>query len=473
MTMMTMLPAVDFAAGETTRELLWQDETVVHLTNYSAEAISDADETAIDTAFLGGRSLAALTRGDQVVCSEFEAPINRALVAYHNELGISTLRPQDVHGIPSNWPYTPICDDMVEFMKREPAAARAIIDGARYMVPFIGSPGSDALAKRYNLIAETTADAVNIANNKGYLPFAARDFGFLTPPTQRPVNLQEAERYFSELMQLGTGNPDVFEPTIWVKLCRSSGGEGVRSFTALQSFLEWINGAEDGALFRQSMMSRKFNEGIVLQLGIKGRALDAGPNINFYVGKSPEDDRDLGASAQAIENGSIHVGNKGMLNASDREKISPVISRVAAWLRSIGYRGVCGIDVIMGEDGRIWVIDVNARWNASTPTLMLFHNLRQFPGVKAFRYAGKVRVPARVSVQDVASWLGAQRVGFTPERGGVVPLNLMAAHRPDVGAMAYMNAAIFAPDHETIRTYFELAHMRPPTQIRHQKSPLP
>lgn len=447
-------------AGQTTRSQLWGNGALVVPLNYESEKISDlADHTKGDTAHLAGRYLLALERGDVVLCKEDEARLHQDTVAYNNDLGISTLRPGDVKAMPSSGLLTPICADTVRLMERDPAAVGAIFNGARTMVPVIGSHDTVRLAERFGLRYEASADAVNMANNKKYLSQAAKDFGFLSPPTKKPTTLAQAEQYFSELMKIARDDPATFESKIWVKLCRSSGGEGVVAFTRMDKFMTWLNDDDAGKDFFAAMVSNEFNEGIVLQLGVKARAEDAAPNINFFVGGSQAEDRDLGASAQAIENGSIHVGNNGMLNEADRQKISPIIQKVAYWLRSIGFKGICGIDVIMGDNGQIWVIDCNARWNASTSTVMKFQDLRHMPGVGVFRYTGKIKVPHGLSVNDYVSWLDKQDIGFTPERGGVVPINYRGAHRTD-GGESVLNAAIFGPNPDVVSEYFGLAQMR-------------
>jgi hypothetical protein len=392
-----------------------------------------------------------------MLCAEHEAPIHEEMVRFHNHLGISTFRPEDVIGIPSRGPLIPICADAARLSAEKPQAVENMLNGARTMLPVIVSPGTEAIARRFDLVSETTTRAVDLANNKKFLSLLAARYGFLAPPTLKPKNMSDAERIFSELIDIARSDPKRFEQKIWVKLCRSSGGEGVTSFTSLNGFMEWLESEGQGSDFKDAMMSDGHYEGIVLQLGVRPREKDSVPNINFYVGDSDEADRFLGASAQAIENGSIHVGNNGMLSEADMESISPVIKMVSSGLRSIGYRGLCGIDVVMAANGEIWVIDINARWNASTPTLMLFNDLKRMPGVGVFRYTGKVRVPNGVSVSEFAGWLDSQGIGFHPDRGGVIPINFMTAHAP--GKESYIGASIFAPDHATVNEYFEGSHM--------------
>jgi len=455
---MTGIAPVAFPMGLTAREQLWPNP-VVHFTNYPAEGMSEADKTKIDIAYLSGRPASVLKRGDVFFCAAHEAPIHREMVRLHNHLGISTFRSRDVVGIPSQGPLVPICSDAARLSDEEPQAVENMLNGARIMLPVIVSPDTVGIARRFNLASETTTGSVDIANNKKYLPALAFRGRFLTPPTRKPGNMSEAASSFKELIDIARSDPMRFEPKVWVKLCRSSGGEGVRSFTNLRVFMDWLDSEGQGSDFREAMMSDGHHEGIVLQLGVKARAADAAPNINFYVGDSDGADRDLGASYQAIEDGSIHVGNNGMLSALDRERISPIIKKVSRALRSIGYRGLCGIDVIMGANGEIWVIDINARWNASTSTLMLFNDLQRMPGVGVFRYTSKIRVPKRTSVSEFAGWLDSQRISFTPERGGVVPINFMTAHRsPD--KESYIGASIFARNPDAVNEYHELAHMK-------------
>jgi hypothetical protein len=456
MNMLRIAP-VDFTLGLTAREQLWPNP-VVHFTNYPAEGMSYADKTKIDIAYLGGRPASVLQGNDVLFCAEREAPIHRDMVSYHNHLGISSFRYDDVIGIPSQGPLIPICSDTAKLSADEPQAVRNMLNGARIMLPVIVSSDTVGIARRFGLTSETTSGPVDIANNKKFLPALASLGGYLTPPTRKPADMLSAAKFFKELIDIAMADPARFEPKVWVKLCRSSGGEGVKGFTSVREFTDWLNVEGQGGDFRDAMVSDGYHEGIVLQLGVRARATDAAPNINFYVGDSADADRDLGASYQAIEDGSIHVGNDGMISESDREMISPIITRVSRSLRALGYRGLCGIDVIMGDNGEIWVIDINARWNASTSTLMLFNDLQRLPGVGVFRYTSKVRVPRSTSVSEYADWLDSQRIAFHPDRGGVVPINFMTAHRsPD--KESYVGASIFARNHEAVNEYHELAHM--------------
>lgn len=448
---------IALSAGLTVRQQLWPSP-VVHHANYVAEGMSGADKTKEDIAYLGGRPVVVLQGGDLFVCAEHEAPIHRDMVQYHNQLGVSTLRHKDVVGIPSRGPLVPICEDTARLADVEPLAVRNMFNGAKIMLPVIVSPGTEEIARRFGLLSETTTRAVDLANNKEFLPLFAELHGFLVPPTRKPKSMSDVENIFREFIDIARSDPERFEEKIWVKLCRSSGGEGVRSFINLQVFMDWLNSEGQGRDFKDAMMSDQPYEGIILQLGVRARENDPVPNINFYVGDSDETDRFIGASAQVIENDSIHVGNDGMLNAADMERISPVTKQVARALRSRGYRGLCGIDVVMGAGGEIWVIDVNARWNASTSTLMLFNDLRSMPGVGAFRYTGKVKVPHRTSVSAYADWLDSQGISFHPDKGGVVPINFMTAHR-EPGRESYIGASIFATNRATVSEFFELAHM--------------
>lgn len=440
--------------------MLWPAGPVVHVTNYVGEEISFADQTKGDCAYLNGRGLIALCEGDRVLCPNDEVALHREMVKYYNELCLSTLRPGDICGISIANFLTPVCAATDALSRRNPVAVDALFRGARYLVPIIGSPGIDALARRFGLASETTTQAVNIANNKKYLPRAAQRHGFLTPPTFQPTDREHAVAHFTELMALATRDPRRFERKVFVKLVRSSGGEGVQSFTSLHKFLEWLDTDKLGRLFHQSMISPLPFEGIVLQLAVKTRRRNAVPNIGIFVGASEEEDRYLGDSAQVIANDSMHAGNRGMLKESDKKRIIPVMKKIANWLRSLGFGGVAGVDIAMGADHSVWVIDINARWNASTSTLLKFNDLRRLPGVKVFWYTGKIRVPPQVAVADFIKWLRERELEFDGETGGVIPINFMTAHRRDEGHEAFVNAQIFAPNHRLAREYFNRAHMR-------------
>ena len=89
---------------------------------------------------------------------------------------------------------------------------------------------------------------------------------------------------------------------------------------------------------------------------------------------------------------------------------------------------------------------------------MLFNDLQRMPGVGVFRYTNKIRVPRGTSVSKFADWLDSQRIGFTPDRGGVIPINFMTAHRAP-GKESYIGASIFGRNYAAVNEYFELSHM--------------
>ncbi|MBF0105120.1 MAG: hypothetical protein HQM16_07305 [Deltaproteobacteria bacterium] len=465
---------------------------VVHPANYCAEAqnFSRGDTTGGDLVRLDGRGLVALSRGDVVICRQSEVSQHQDMVRYLNTLGVSSLRPRDVFGVEDREASTPVCQTTASLLQQDRAsiqAVRAMINGARHMVPFIASDASIQIASHFKLDGTQSSQAVDLANNKGALSHGAQQFGFLTPPTTRPKNLAQAQEQFEHLLHLADQYPTIYDNKVWLKLNRSSGGEGVMAFSDIDAFLSFLTqdhnphksenttradtiqklmpkGVEKtfqgskGLGFYNSMVDQGEYEGVVLQIGGKARAHEPVPNINFFVGASPSEDRYIGASAQVIEKDSIHVGNQGLSNQNDHNSFLPVIQKVAHWLRSLGFRGICGIDAVISPQGDIWVIDINARWNASTSTLMTFNNLRHLPGVETFRYAGKIRVPQGTGMHAFTRWLDLQKINFTPGRGGVIPINLMPAQDAD---HPVINAAILGPDSQTVSEYFDLAHMRP------------
>lgn len=441
---------------------------VVHFTNYgdAARDMSVADPTSGDVAWLGGRSLPALGPKDHAFVTAQEAPIHRDMIRYTNDLGVTNLHPNNIHAIPGSTVFAPLGDSNVNgtmLPVRALLQGGGIKIGSASIVPFYVSSGSHALGSALGLRSETQHNVVSFANDKGNLANAAEQFGFLSPPTRIPTSLADVERYFTELLQIASDAPDSFNQGVWIKLRRSSGAEGVVRFDSLQALKDWFENDNRGKNVFTAMQSTQPNEGVVLQLDVKS---DSVPCVCFFVGDTPAQDKDIGSSAQAFSNGH-YVGNNGMLSEADSERLSPIIQKVSNWLRSIGFRGICGIDVVMGANGQNWVIDINARWNASTSSLMLFHNLGRvngMRGVQFFRHTGQVRVKPGVTVNELATHLDRQQAAFSPEFGGVVPINLMTAHRPlgdYAGGHATINATIFGPTPQAVDLFSNLAHMVP------------
>jgi hypothetical protein len=79
----------------------------------------------------------------------------------------------------------------------------------------------------------------------------------------------------------------------------------------------------------------------------------------------------LGGAEQLFSSVGIQSGSRiDPRNAPPEEAIA--ISRaIAERARALGYRGLCGFDLGLAEDGRLFAFDLNFRSNASTPQVLM------------------------------------------------------------------------------------------------------
>lgn len=70
------------------------------------------------------------------------------------------------------------------------------------------------------------------------------------------------------------------------------------------------------------------------------------------------------------------------------EEVARLGRRVGDWLRSEGHLGTFGLDLVIGEDGSAWCIEVNPRLVASVPLFSLTARDRAEPGILRHHLAG-------------------------------------------------------------------------------------
>jgi hypothetical protein len=93
--------------------------------------------------------------------------------------------------------------------------------------------------------------------------------------------------------------------------------------------------------------------------------------------------RFLGSSDQITNEAGQHEGNWLSLDRRPPREAIDVGFEIMRRAADLGYRGVAGFDIIRDSHGRILVIDLNFRLNASTPALMWHRRLLSRSGSKA------------------------------------------------------------------------------------------
>lgn len=81
-----------------------------------------------------------------------------------------------------------------------------------------------------------------------------------------------------------------------------------------------------------------------------------------------------------------------------REMQLPFIMDIVAYCQSLGYWGLCGIDVLFDKGGQGYLVDLNPRVTGSCPSLMVAHLLKQKYGfeIGLFRRSGPIYYPGSI-----------------------------------------------------------------------------
>jgi hypothetical protein len=109
------------------------------------------------------------------------------------------------------------------------------------------------------------------------------------------------------------------------------------------------------------------------------------PCLNFGVMRSGET-RYLGYAEQDVTAEGEHRGNWMHLGSSLPEEVVDPALKVVRQAAEMGYRGFAGVDMVIARDGRIYVLDLNFRSNASTVPVLLAAAIRERLGAVTLRY---------------------------------------------------------------------------------------
>jgi predicted ATP-grasp superfamily ATP-dependent carboligase len=80
-------------------------------------------------------------------------------------------------------------------------------------------------------------------------------------------------------------------------------------------------------------------------------------------------------------------GNDYSRAAPEADAVHQLALRTAEWLRHQGHLGIFGLDLVVGADGELWCIEVNARLVASVPLFDLSARDRGEPGILSLHLA--------------------------------------------------------------------------------------
>ncbi len=361
---------------------------------------------------LRGRPVMLLGARDHMAVPAGELGMQQELGGYQRAIGLSNVNPKNLIGVPFSGGVFGFTKAVRDFVGENPSELRS--RGVKRVVPWIHSAEAAEIAKLGGLETEnTTVDAVDIANDKLEFQRAAKKHGIPTAEYRHPTSIKQAINHFRQLQALARRHPDIYSSTVYVKLQRSCAGRGVEKVTTVEELVRWLTEYPERLY---ALTSGDKYEGVILEAGLIPRDENASPNINFYITDDEEADMlFLCGTIQALARGTAHAGNNGPigLNHRDFQAAEPALRKCIKWLRSIGYRGPVGIDLLFHKSGKVYVIETNARWNGSTAAGLKHAEFADQPEAASFRYI-KIPAPKGTAVNRVAEHLQTTKIDGKP-----------------------------------------------------------
>ncbi len=311
-----------------------------------------------------------------------------------------------------------------------------------HLVPYGVTHLEEQIAANCRLRLHGAPSQVNtVVNDKIFNRVMAEQLGFEVCQGKICHSVEEVRAACDELMN----RPPFFEKVI-IKEPYGASGKGlyiVESADKLSSILARI-----------SRFSRRNSEAKWLVEGWYRKKAD----INYQIYVSPEGAVDVFSIKRQILRDTVYIGSQMPAELDDAELQSyrAFGEAIGAYLFSIGYVGVAGIDSIIAEDGRIIpVIEVNGRFTLSTYISFVDRVLN---GEKRFSRYFKIFSAVPYTHAELCAALEREGLLYRPERGEGVVIYTSGTlpYRPDQANGMYsgrMFALIMAPNQSALEQY--------------------
>lgn len=375
--------------------------------------------------------------------------------------------------------------------RRESLANR----GIRHYLPTICSPDAALAAQAFNLTIDGSPEATlrvndkwnfNLAGAAVYVPDKSYDdmprmpekwrlagttvgneMAFFTPPGTRITDIAKAVDVYDILIELAQNNSGLFGQRVFAKLTHSAAGRGVVGVTSKAQLCRWL----EDPLVNTALTSLDPREGVMIDLAVKKRRANASPNINIYI--ADDEVVVIGGSYQVLEGETRHIGNQGPVTEEDMQLLMPHIYNISRWAHAQGFRGIAGIDFVIGPQRQVWGLELNGRFNGSTAGVFLALKLsgQDNPGTTVWHARNQMPVPRGVGLEAYASYLASQRLYadasdsptafFDHQRGGAAILSLYSASQGN----DWGQILVFGRNEEELARHVEIASSMPPELV--------
>lgn len=404
---------------------------LVHFTN-SGDATSGDPKTYDKLlGIMGGRLQLHLRSGDHIVYPEEVVAHQRALAAYHRAADLSELPDDHVVGIPGSVRRS-LSANYSDLSPADRALLRDITEPVRrqggVLLPYIASPGSECVARELGLAQDAMGRVGLNLNNKWYVKNGIQRLNdragrtLISTPYGRGVkNHDHAVRVFRDLLAIAKSDSRS-DGRVWVLVNCSGGGKGLKAVRTERELEAWLAKPH----VRAALAKQGIEGGVHMDVGIKPRAKDFSPSANLFVGHTRAEDLHLVSSYQLFaEDGKEWIGNIGPVSPEDKAKIRQVLPHIFDWIRSQGGFGFCGVDFIFGEDGTLYLIEINFRITGA----MAAGFLARERGARAWIAANEISVPWGTTIAACASHLSGNGILLGPSSptSGVFVLNVLPA----------------------------------------------
>lgn len=377
------------------KEIFWENN--LHIPNITDEAGLE-DFSGLE--YYKQRILTIPWKSDFAIMPENTRNFNIDLEKIYKELGVNFINPENIFYI--SWE-----NNISENILQNPELLEEIKAKSKWnfsnIFPFIHSENIDKINQILGLETSRTSKDSEKINDKSFAQTELRKLGVLVPEGKEVHNLEEAKKFFEYLQEK-------WYERVSIKLKRAASGKWVESATNLKEFEEKVLKWEKWML----------EDGLLIDWWIQWKFISS-PNIQFNIGKTPNEDRFIGCSDQILKNGTTHIWNISDNSILfENSRLREDLVKINNWIRSQKAYGIVGIDfaIFEDEDGNknAYFMEINWRVNGSTHGNVLANRIYGEDYHDKWWVANSIDLPKNMTLNDFISKLERDGIYFNPDK---------------------------------------------------------